>query len=184
MRTRRIYLIGLKHTGKSSIAPALAARFGLPCLDTDAIVQELDRAADGSLRTVRDIYREDGSERFRQLERAACRLTADRTDAPVVATGGGVCDNPGALDAISGGLLIHLVDTYETLVERVLRRGIPAFLDTDDVRVARERFRELYDRRIAQYERIADITVRLDGLAVDAAIDAVATAIEEHNRGR
>ncbi len=179
-----MYLIGMKHTGKSSIAPALAARYGRPHLDTDAIVQELDRATEGSLRTVRDIYRDDGSERFRQLERAACRLTAERTDSPVVATGGGICDNPEALDAIANGLLVHLVDTYETLVERVLWRGIPAFLDTHDERIARERFRMLYERRLAQYERIAHITVRLDGLSVSAAIEAVAAAVEEHNRGR
>ncbi|MFW6288793.1 MAG: shikimate kinase, partial [Spirochaetota bacterium] len=155
MNVKQIYLIGMKHTGKSQHGMALAEALGWDFLDTDTLIQELDSTETGMRRTVRDIYREDGPGRFQQLEAAACRLAAERGDSLVIATGGGVCDNPVALASIAEGLLVHLVDSLESLSRRIFSRGIPAFLRTDDEATGRKRFRELYARRIASYDDIA-----------------------------
>lgn len=175
--------MGMKHTGKSVHGRALAERLGARFCDIDTLVQELDSTETGMRRPVRDIYREDGAERFRQLEAAACRLAAELTEDLVVSTGGGICDNPDALDAISDGLRVHLRDDYDALAHRIFRGGIPAFLHTDDKAVARTRLRELYDRRVASYDDIADLTINLNDLAIADARALVLRIVEEHING-
>ncbi|MFW6262363.1 MAG: shikimate kinase, partial [Spirochaetota bacterium] len=64
MNVKRIYLMGMKHTGKSVHGRALAERLGARFCDIDTLVQELDSTETGMRRPVRDIYREDGAERF------------------------------------------------------------------------------------------------------------------------
>ncbi len=160
----------MKHTGKSRHGEALARAFGRVFVDTDTLIQEIDAAAGGHpARTARDIFQEDGVERFRQLETAACRLVAQRREPIVVATGGGLCDNPAAVRSTSGGLLVHLVDSFEALSDRVFLRGIPAFLYTTDEEIGRKRFRELYDRRTTEYDALADIRVDLTGMTASCA---------------
>ncbi len=174
----------MKHTGKSRHGCTLADGLRRDFCDTDTIIREIDEAQHGSRRTVRDIYLEDGAERFRQLETAACRLIAAREEPLVVATGGGLCDNQEALESTRGYLLVHIVDTYEAIAERVFTRGIPAFLRTEDERIARERFRELYDRRIGIYDSIAHLRVEINGRPLRSAGALVAATITEYLNGR
>lgn len=173
----------MKHTGKSVHGRALAERLGARFCDVDTLVRELDSTETGMHRPVRDIYREDGVERFRQLEAAACRLTTELDDNLVVSTGGGICDNEDALEAIADGLRVHLRDGHDAIAGRIFRGGIPAFLHTDDETVARERLRELYDRRVTAYDRIADLTIDVTDLGLSDARSLVLTTVEEHLNG-
>jgi shikimate kinase len=182
--SQTIYLMGMKHTGKTRHGLALARARRRTFLDTDGLIQELD-AAEGTLRrTIRDIYAEDGPDRFRQLELVACELASQREGPTVVATGGGLCDNSGAVQATRGGIRIHLVDSLEALEARVFRVGIPAFLHTSDPDAARTRFRELYRRRVAAYDEITDLRVDLTGQDVATAERTVLDTVEEYLSGR
>jgi hypothetical protein len=58
---------------------------------------------------------------------------------------------------------------------------MPPFLDEAD---PAGDFLLLCRQREPQYERLADLTVNLDGLDVEAAVDAVARCIEEHRNAR
>lgn len=176
--------MGMKHTGKSQHGRALAQAQGRAFCDTDALIQELDAAEFGMRRTIRDIYLEDGPDRFRQLEAAACRLAAERDEAIVIATGGGICDNPDAAATMDGGIRVHLVDSLESLSGRVFRGGIPAFLHTRDKQTARKRFAELYERRMRAYESLADLTVDLSGKDLQQARTTIINQLEEYLRGR
>ncbi|MFW5685741.1 MAG: shikimate kinase [Spirochaetota bacterium] len=180
----KIYLMGMKHTGKSRHGRMLAETLGRAFWDTDALIQELDAADTGMRRTVRDIYLEDGADRFRQLEHAACELAAQRDEASVIATGGGLCDNPEAVEVVQGGLRVHLLDALEALEARIFRGGIPAFLHTQDDVVARERFGELYERRVSSYDSLADLRVDLRNLSLAEAQSVLRASIEEYMRGR
>ncbi len=174
----------MKHTGKSHHGAALAGQLDRGFCDTDTIIQEIDSAQHGNRRTVRDIYLEEGVERFRRLETAACRLVAAREEPLVVATGGGLCDNQEALQSTEGSLLVHIVDTHDAIARRVFARGIPAFLQTKDERLGRERFRELYDRRVALYDSIARLTVELNGKPLGAARSLIIATVTEYLNGR
>ena len=57
-------LVGMRGSGKSSMAPLLAARLGMQSVDADA---ELERQQG---RTIARIFAEDGELGFRRIERA------------------------------------------------------------------------------------------------------------------
>ena len=174
----------MKHTGKSAHGEALARELNRTFCDTDELLREIDAAETGMRRTARDIYLEDGAERFRLLEATACQLAAGREEDLVIATGGGLCDNEAALNTTHGGLVVHLVDSPEALSQRIMRRGIPAFLRTSDAEVARTRFFALYERRVTAYDAIAKLRIDLTGMPLQTATARVISMVKEHLDGR
>jgi len=79
---RRIVLFGYRGTGKTAIGTVLARRLGVPFLDTDALIEQQ------SGRTIPAIFRENGEEGFRALERDTIAGLPARDI--VIGTGGGV----------------------------------------------------------------------------------------------
>ncbi len=82
-----IALVGLSGTGKSTIAPLLAERRGLPWVDLDAVI-ETEQGM-----TAAELFAADGEASFRDLEAGLLARTLDGPPC-VVATGGGVVVRP------------------------------------------------------------------------------------------
>ena len=61
----RIALVGFMGSGKSTVGPRLAARTGYRFVDSDTVVESRAGAA------VSDIFRLQGEDAFRELERQA-----------------------------------------------------------------------------------------------------------------
>jgi shikimate kinase len=170
----------MKHTGKTHHGASLAASLGREFVDIDSLIQELDAASGGMRRPVREIFREDGVERFQQLETAACRMAQNRERPVVVATGGGVCDNHDAMRLLQSGTRVYLHDSLERLTGRVFASGIPAFLGSNDPEEARQRFAELYVRRSECYKKTATITVSVEDLGLRDAERKVIATVKEY----
>lgn len=83
----RIFLIGYRGTGKSTVGRLLAARLGWPFADADV---ELEARAG---RPIAEFFRDAGEPAFRDLESLVLADLADRSPI-VVATGGGVILRP------------------------------------------------------------------------------------------
>ena len=67
-----LFLVGYMGCGKSTLARKLGRRLGIAVVDTDRAVEEREGA------TVVDIFRYEGEERFRQLEREVLdKIVAD-----------------------------------------------------------------------------------------------------------
>lgn len=114
-----LFLLGMRASGKSTLARALAERLGYACMDTDDRVRE---GAGG--REVADIVRIEGWEGFRAREALALRAAA----APytVVATGGGVVLSPSnRLFLRQSGLCVYLEAPAVLLCERLRRDPAP-----------------------------------------------------------
>ena len=79
----RLFLIGYRGTGKSTVGPLLAAALGWQFLDADEHVERLAR------RTIAEIFAAEGEQGFRDLESAALAELC-QGDGRVIATGGGV----------------------------------------------------------------------------------------------
>ena len=146
-------------------------------------------------RRARDLYRAVGPEEFKELEAVALeRLIEAEGRSPggsfrapnlapriVVALGGGVADNPDALDLISrSGYLVYLHVDAHILYERIMRRGTPAFLTTTR---PWEEFEKLYMRRDAAYRSASDVAVELTGLGIAEALKKVDTELRRHLSG-
>ena len=81
---RPLFLVGYMGCGKSTLARKIARRLGVEAVDTDRAVEEREGA------TVADIFRYEGEQRFREVEREVLeRLIADPATR-VVSTGGGL----------------------------------------------------------------------------------------------
>ena len=60
-----LFLVGYMGCGKSSLGRRLARRLGVALVDTDTLVEQQEGAS------VADVFRYEGEERFRELEREA-----------------------------------------------------------------------------------------------------------------
>ena len=81
---RRIVLVGMMGSGKTTVGRVLASRLRCDLLDTDAVLE----AREG--RTVRDIFATDGEEVFREIESEVLSELLAQPGASVIAAAGGV----------------------------------------------------------------------------------------------
>lgn len=162
-----VVLIGFMGAGKTSVGKALAARLGIPFVDTDALIE---RAAG---RTIADIFAHDGEAAFRALETQTL-AALDAASPAVYATGGGIVtrdENWPLLKRL--GRVVHLHAAAEVLFERVRGESHRPLLKTA---APRETFNELFALREALYGQ-ADLTVDTDGKAPAAIVDEIVRAV-------
>jgi shikimate kinase len=97
-RPTRVVLVGFMGSGKTSVGRLLARRLGYRFEDMD---RRIERRAG---RTIAAIFREDGEEAFREMEREEARALA-RARGCVVAAGGGAFSRPETRALLQEGAL-------------------------------------------------------------------------------
>jgi len=113
MGRRNIVLVGFMGTGKTTVGRLLSERTGMPLVDMDERIEE--RAG----KTINRIFAEDGEKAFRALERQIARELSAQSGL-VVSTGGGVVLDPDNIsDFERNGLVVCLLASAETILERV-----------------------------------------------------------------
>ena len=112
MVTERISLIGLRGSGKTTIARLLADRLGWSWCDADHVLEERYG------KTIRQIFDEEGETSFRDKETAILRELATRSHC-VIATGGGVVLRPENRVQLKTGVTIWLTAAPRLLWERM-----------------------------------------------------------------
>lgn len=113
-----LFLIGYMGCGKSTIGRKLARRLDAAFVDTDALVEEQEGAS------VADVFRYEGEERFRALERAALETALAMGENVVVSTGGGLPiweDNMARMNV--AGCTVYLRRTPEQIARRLSPYG-------------------------------------------------------------
>ena len=146
-------LIGMPGSGKSTLAAALRQRTGRPCADTDKLIE---RKAG---KTIPEIFREDGEERFRAIESDVIAEVSAR-GGQIIATGGGAVLREENVTALRrNGRLILLERQAESLTPTADR----PLADT------REKMDRLWREREPVYRAAADFTVRPEGTPEEAA---------------
>ncbi|WP_294429705.1 shikimate kinase [uncultured Treponema sp.] len=180
-----IILLGIKHCGKSTQGKLLSKHFGCPFFDTDDEVTALTG------KTPREIYSEQGKDAFIEAERNACEKLAEKilnqsqnegecvsSDgiACVIATGGGICNNPAALEALhKTGKFVFLNADEKTAADRIVReikydgvgvmKNLPAYIakeNPENVADVRAIFHNFYEERQKIYKDLCDIEVKLN----------------------
>ncbi|HXN33066.1 MAG TPA: 3-dehydroquinate synthase [Polyangiaceae bacterium] len=162
---KSVVLSGFMGTGKSTVGPRLAARLGIPFVDTDA---EIERAAG---RTIAELWRDEGEGAFRAREAALAERWLTGGSPLVVAFGGGTVTGERTRRlAIDRALVVTLTASADTVVARV--PDVPArpnlALGGDPV----ARARELMAQREAAYAE-CHLAVSTDALGVDAVVGAI-----------
>ena len=165
---RPIVLIGLMGVGKSTIGRRLAARLGLPFVDSD---NEIERAAD---MTIAEMFERYGETQFRDGERRVIARLID--GAPkVIATGGGAFMNDGTRALIlERATAIWLDADIAVLADRVARRAgtRPLLRDRDP----HEALTALAALRNPIYA-LAPVHIRSRPLPHESTVDAIIEAL-------
>jgi shikimate kinase len=179
-----VILIGMKHCGKSTLGAALAARWGCPFYDIDRMIEDCHAEETGQRLSVREIFSTEGEGRFHQLEAKAItdlylRLDDDKTS-NVVAVGGRTALNT-KVDLLiqTMGMVVYLEVSPEEMFARVKRNGLPPFLDESD---PGKHFAQIYTERAPHYRRLAQLTVNLDGLDAEAALEKLCRELDRANQ--
>ncbi|MBL6720099.1 MAG: shikimate kinase [Planctomycetes bacterium] len=169
-------LLGLRCVGKSTLGAALAERMGARFVDLDEVLATREGQPDAG-----SLLREVGEPRFREAEREALLevLALAQAEGPhsatVLATGGGVVEDPTSRALLAGCACLWLDAPIEVLQARLQAAGEesrPALGGGDPV----AELPGLARRRAAWYDELAHARLDLAGLGVADALDLLEAA--------
>ena len=167
---RTLVLVGMMVAGKSAVGRKLAARLGLPFVDSDA---EIETAAG---MTISRFFEERGEAEFRQGER---RVIARLLDGPVcvLSTGGGAfMDDETRALIKQKAVSIWIKADLDTLVKRAARKTDRPLLQGGDLRT---RMEQILAEREPTYAE-ADMNVISDDRPVDDMVERVLHALKNY----
>jgi len=155
-----IFFCGIKHSGKTSLGTLVAKRMGYRCVDNDDLILS-DRP---EFPSIRQLYKAEGKEAFMAQEAASLEsFLATKPEDTIISLGGGACDNTPLISLIqSSGEVVYLKVEQSVLLKRILKGGVPPFLDPLNVEGS---FAELYTHRDALYGKLSDIVIELSPYA-------------------
>lgn len=170
---KRVILIGLSGSGKSTVARALAKRLGYQLVDIDdEIVSQFGAS-------IPEIFAQYGEAVFRTVERETIASACGGMNR-VIATGGGVvADDKNWLSMRPESLIVHLHASPDEILARLRDQVARApaarrpLLESDDPRMALDR---LWQARRVHYQQ-ADITIDTTGRDPDSIASDVEVAV-------
>lgn len=172
-RPQRIFLTGFSGTGKTEVAALVAERLAWRAVDTDRLAEE------AAGRSILDIFRTEGEQRFRDLEAEALGKACAQSQV-VIATGGGVILRPQNRRLMAeSGFIVCLEARPETVFRRLHERSEDEPLDRPLLASADplSRIRELKAARQHLYA-LCDWTVQTDSMTEEQVAEQVLRAWE------
>ncbi len=183
-----VLLLGLSHSGKTSVGKALAQHCGCLFYDTDSRIHTLTGL------TARQLYAAQGKSAFYRAEyqsllscfaetQAGTGCQCNGTFCSIIATGGGVCDNPKAAALAAAHPNTFFLAAEETvLFERITsdaaKTGFyPAFLHSlpyAQKAAAKKRFSALYARRNRWYTENSRIIIDTAAFSIPQLVQHIA----------
>ena len=156
-----IILIGMPGCGKSTVGVILAKTLGIGFVDTDLIIQQREN------RLLQNIIDTDGIDYFLNCEADAVK-SLDCNNF-VVATGGSVVYREDAiLHLKKNGKIIFLdvaLDEIKRRLNNINTRGIASKKNKS--------IEDIYNERIALYNKYADVIIKTDGESVEKTVEKV-----------
>ena len=161
---KRVVLIGAPGSGKSTVGAALAKVLALDFIDTDQLIEEREGKA------ITDIFVVDGEPHFRAVELETLKHVLTLNDV-VISLGGGapISDQAQQLINSSESTVVFLDVSLATAAPRVgFNRDRPLLLGNP-----RAQWQALSDKRRPIYEALADVSIKVDDMSVEAIISEI-----------
>ncbi|MGB6873632.1 MAG: 3-dehydroquinate synthase [Dehalococcoidia bacterium] len=173
-RITNLIITGFSGTGKSLVAKEVARGLNWDFIDTD------DEIVKQTGKPIAEIFRQDGEDKFRELERETIRKACQQRQT-VIAIGGGAIVDPQNYELLAKtGLIVCLEAKPETIYERLFCEA--AYSPETEVRPLLandnplERIRQLKASRQPYYANV-DWTVHTDGLSISEVAKEVIRAL-------
>jgi shikimate kinase len=169
---KHVVLTGFMAVGKTAVGRRLAKRLGYEFVDTDQLIEQQ------SGMSIAEMFERLGEAEFREQERRVIAELAPGKPT-VIATGGGTfVDEENRRKLKHLGVVVCLVTSLETILDRVGRNDARPLAQGD----TRRRLTELYELRKPTYGKV-DVLVETEGLTVDQAVSRVSAMIAPHLKG-
>lgn len=163
---KNIVFIGMPASGKSTVGVVVAKRLGYKFVDTDLVIQEVEK------RLLKEIIAEEGNEGFLRIEdRVNAEIQEERA---VISPGGSVvyCENA-MRHYKETGMIVYLHTSYETINNRLHNAKNRGVVLKDG-----QTLKDLYEERTALFERYADLTIGEEGRDLEETIEEVLRVLE------
>lgn len=159
MQKSNIVLIGMRGSGKSTVAKLLAEKLGFAILELDEMLVEKVG------KNIPKIVEDFGWDYFRDKESEIVEDVSDFKNV-IISTGGGVVTRPKNIENLRRkGVLIFLKASPKTLVDRISGdENRPALTDEDDELVE---MKNIWNERKDLYKNTADFVVDVETVTVE-----------------
>ena len=174
----RVYLIGYRGSGKTTVGRLLAEQLQWAFVDTDSEI-----ATTAGIE-IKEVFETHGEEEFRRLETAAVENTSELTET-VISLGGGACQKQANRDVINlpGGLAVWLTGDAETLWQRISgdqcsEEQRPNLTDLEGL----QEVKQLLDQRHENYAACADYQIDTRELPPDQIAGKIAVWLQSADK--
>lgn len=152
-----IVLVGMPGSGKTTIGRKLSEKLGIELVDSDDVIIRERRVL------IPKIFAERGEKGFREIESDVIKRIS-RLNGKIIATGGGAVLNEENVRNLKGNGIVIFID-----------RDIKKIRTTSDrpLSNSEDKLKALYEKRYPIYKRAADIHLKVNGTASDAACDII-----------
>ncbi len=150
-----IILIGFMGVGKGALARKFSKKTSLYAIDTDDVIESLENTS------IKKMFSKKGEEYFRSREQECAYWLQKCVKNTIISTGGGF-HKVKNLNKI--GDVIYLRSSFEGILKRLQshsnsRKKFKKRPLLSDIKKARE----LYKKRVKEYEKVADIIIDVEG---------------------
>jgi len=165
-----IILVGMMGSGKSALAKKCAELSGVSAFDSD---QEVERRAGCS---IRDIFKNDGEQRFRVLEREVVGALLDRGPCLIATGGGAILDQQTRALMKDKAVSVWLDVPVDELYARIQGDASRPLLQTEDPKAA---LADLLAQRVEYYKQ-ADIHLKISNEILSETAQRLLKDIAQH----
>ncbi len=152
--SKNIILIGFMGVGKGTVARQLVKDSDYFAVDTDDLIVSTAN------RKVKKIFKDEGEPYFRALEKRCAKWLENNLKNTIISTGGGFYRQEN-LNKI--GKVVYLESRFDRIIEALKQapntkqkfKKRPLLNDLEEAR-------KLYNQRVKEYKKIADITVNVE----------------------
>lgn len=158
-KKNNIILIGFMGVGKGTIARALVKSTDYFAIDTDDLIESVEN------KKIKKIFKDEGEPYFRSLEKKCALWLEKNVDNTIISTGGGFFRQENIHNI---GKVIYLESSFEGILNRInsspnaktkLKKR-PLLSNLDEAK-------KIYNQRIEDYKKVADITVDVENRSID-----------------
>ena len=140
--------------GKGTVARALVKQSDYFAVDTDDLIESLEN------KKIKKIFAEEGEPYFRALEKKCALWCEKNITNSVISTGGGFYKQENIKEI---GKVIYLQSTFEKILEGIHNSpNAKKKLKKRPLLSNLEEAKKLYDQRVREYEKVADIIINVE----------------------
>ncbi len=171
LNSKNIVLIGMRGSGKTTVAKLLAKKLNKQYIELDDMVVKKVGL------TIPEMIKKNGWNFFREKESEIAQ-EASLQSGKVISTGGGVVTKPENIDALKkNGVFFFLNTSLEKLTKRIGNDSNRPFLTNAKTR--QEEIVKLLAERETLYKRAADKIIDTDKLNPSEVVDMIASKLKE-----